>query len=293
MHETSRHCRWVACLGAIVFGSGLLIARAHGQTIPFDPTETWRPPILPRDLGVPDARQSSPGPRQAAPIHLFRMPTGFVSNPVGIDEDELSPGNGPAPPDDDGPFQVTAGNYNPFFDFRWRGDPGGIGFFKLHSQYQLLQGQRTGVAVGLQAVTPAGREFDGLDDGPTILSPNVAWFQEIGNGTAIQGFVGTDMRARALRSDRPANALQYGLALQKPFPLADGVSGRQVHLFLQALGRYHPQDDLGTSRTRDLSLLPGIHWQMSESWWLSSGVNLPLGNSRPENMWQITCSWQF
>jgi hypothetical protein len=224
------------------------------------------------------------------------MPTAYASDPLGIEEEAGLLEESPATPpglDDDSRFQVAAGNHNPFYDFRWRDDPGGVGYFKLHTQYQVLQGQATGVALGLQAVTPAGREFDGLEEGPTILSPSVAWFHDVGNGTAIQGYVGKDVPTRARGFERPASGLQYGLAVQSPFPLAEGVPSRQFHVFVEALGRYRTAEEAGSGRAMDLGLLPGIHWRMNESWWLSSGVHVPLGASRPENLWQLTCSWQF
>jgi hypothetical protein len=222
------------------------------------------------------------------------MPSGVAGDTFGIIEDDDISG-GPSSSDDDGRLVITAGNHNPFYDFRWRGDPGGIGYLKLHTQYQVLQNQRTGLAVGFQAVTPAGRECDGVDDGPTILSPNVAWFHDLGNGTAIQGFVGKDVRASAFRLERSTTSIQYGLAFQQPLPLTEGVASRNVHLVIQALGRYRTVDDPTAIRPMNLSLLPGIHWRMSDSWWLSSGVNVPIGPSpsRPDNMLQITCSWQF
>src|SRR5439155_8215555 len=128
---------------------------------------------------------------RANPCRLFRMP---LTSPVGLDSDSEAALNDAATANDrdlsgDSRVKVAVGTDNPFFDFRRPGDPGGVGFYRLHSQMQLFGNQKTGLSLGLQAVTPAGLEADGVSDGPTVLSPNFAWFHQIRNGTAIQGFV--------------------------------------------------------------------------------------------------------
>ena len=44
-----------------------------------------------------------------------------------------------------------------------------------------------------------------------------------------------------------------------------------------------------------LELLPGLHWQVNETWWISSGVSVPLrATTRAESgLWQLTWSWRF
>jgi hypothetical protein len=230
------------------------------------------------------------------------MPTAIPSEPVGLDTDNDAVVNdadagGAGNERDaarDSRFKLAVGSDNPFFDFRRPGDPGGVGFYRLHSQVLLFDNQKTGLSMGLQAVTPAGLEADGVADGPTILSPHFAWFHQVGNGTAIQGFVGKNVRANSHWSDSLERQINYGLALQSPLPGTESTPGRSVHLFLEALGRYRIDGDPSLRSPLNWELLPGIHWQLGESWWMSGGILMPLTATRPDaRLWQITCSWQF
>jgi hypothetical protein len=279
---------------ALLVLAGVAMPVARGQPPPPD-AGAPREPLLPFGLLANEGRTPG-GNGRTAPVRLFRMPTAFLTDPLGLDdedpppEDPLSPtASGGA---DDGRVQVAIGTDNPFFDFRGPNAPGGVGYYKVHTQVQLLEAQRTALTVGFQAVTPAGRESDGLANGPTFFSPNVAWFQELGGGNALHGFVGTDVLVNGRFADRPERGLQYGVAVQSPVPLSDRFLGRGVHLFVEALGRLRGEDVLDRP-TRRWELLPGLHWQMTERWWLAGGVLVPLGDARPGNLWQITCSWQF
>lgn len=255
-----------------------------------------RPVLSPRDLGIGDPAAASPAPASggAPRVRLFRMPTAFLHDPLGLeDNDPILDDAPPAPAGkDDGRMQVAVGYDNPFFDIRSPGDPGGVGYYKLHTQLQLLDSRTTFLTLGLQAVTPAGLEADGLQEGPTILSPSLSWFHEVGDGTAVQGFVGKNVRAGAGWTDRPERGLKYGLAVQSPVPVAQGTPSRRLHVFLEALGRYRPDGELLT-RAANWELVPGVHWRLSDSWWMSGGVLVPLGVTKPDKLWQITCSWQF
>jgi hypothetical protein len=230
------------------------------------------------------------------------MPTAIPLDPVGLDNDNDpavgdTDGSGSLSEKDaagDGRVKVAVGADNPFFDFRRPGDPGGVGFYRLHSQVLLFDTQRTGLSMGLRAVTPAGLEADGVADGPTVLSPHFAWFHQVGNGTAIQGFVGKDVRANSHWSDSLDRQINYGLALQSPIPGTESTPGRSVHLFLEALGRYRIDGDPSLRASLNWEVLPGVHWQIGENWWMSGGILMPLGAARPDaRLWQITCSWQF
>ena len=117
-------------------------------------------------------------------IPLFGMTPGFLSDPVGLTDPRDAPSTAEEPAPDW--FQVTAGNDNPFFDLRNPGDPGGVGFYKVHTQMQLFDSPNTGCAIAVQTVTPAGREFDGVEDGPTVVSPALSLFHALDDGTAIQ-----------------------------------------------------------------------------------------------------------
>lgn len=292
------------CLAVLaLLGPGIEV-RLTAQSIPGSPEDLWREPVLARDQGWSGAASLAQRPPSSrfARFRLFRMPSAFPSDPVGLDTD-------PDPPPDeagssmsaadfdpalDSRVQLTVGSDNPFFDFRRPGDPGGVGYYRLHSQVQLVDGECAGLCMGLQAVTPAGLEGDGLSEGPTILIPNLAWYCAGSGGTAIHGFVGKNLRANSRWSEGFDRGVEYGLALQSPLPGLETSSRRCLHLFLEALGRYRFDADPTLRSTSAWDLLPGLHWQLRDNWWLSGGVLMPLGSPRSElQTWQITCSWQF
>jgi hypothetical protein len=225
------------------------------------------------------------------------MPTASPLNLLVADSDSDSMfGDGSASSTDaavDTRLQLSVGADNPFFDFRRPGDPGGVGYYKLHSQFLLVDAPSSGVSVGLEAVTPAGLEADGISQGPTILSPNFGWFYEVAQGTAIQGFVGKNLRTRPGWSDALERDVQYGVALHSPFPGSERDSAA-VHFFLEALGRYRFDGDPSVRTTGTWKLVPGIHCQITDSWWLSGGLLMPLVSPRMDSrLWQLTCSWHF
>src|SRR5262249_51833873 len=133
--------------------------------------------------------------------------------------------------DGPGKVQVVAGNDNPYLDFRRPGDPGGVGYFRIHSQVQFLDAGMMGCALGLRAATPAGLEFDGIRDGPTVVAPNLAWFFELGDGAALHCFVGKSVRAGSGWTDNLGRRVEYGLAMHHPVPLLDGSDNRNLFLF--------------------------------------------------------------
>lgn len=227
------------------------------------------------------------------------MPT---FDPVGLDSDNdtvvseaVAPGcTNEGDSAADNRFRVAFGTDNPYFDFRRPGDPGGVGFYRLYSQAMLFDNQKTGLSMGLQAVTPAGLDADGVADGPTILSPHFAWFHEVGNGTAIQGFIGKNLRANSHWSESLGAQINYGLAVQSPIPGTENTASKSLHMFVEALGRYRMDADPTQHAPLNWEVLPGLHWRLNESWWMSGGILMPLSAPRPDpRLWQITCSWQF
>jgi hypothetical protein len=228
-------------------------------------------------------------------FQLFRMPTGFLTTPVGLDSDDDDPTNdlnlastGQGPDR----IQVAVGQDNPFFDFRYRGDPGGYGYYRLHAQYQLVDSNSGGLSLGLRAVTPAGLEADGVSQGRTILSPALAWYQDLGGNFVLHGYVGKNLHASSNWTDNLERSLHYGVALQQP--VVDSSPIGSLHMFVEALGRQRSNPDLVDRPDTTLEMLPGLHWQVGENWWMQGGILLPLGSSRLDtNLWQITCSWRF
>jgi hypothetical protein len=285
---------------------GVLYGAAPGQDVTLRPLTPAEEALLPPAHGstwwcAPADDSSSTVRKQR--LRLFRMPTGFLSDPLGIDPDnDLTPADSaattPAPGGLDSvnlPVQFGMGTDNPFFDFRRPGDPGGIGFYKWYSQLQVFDTGRSGVAVNFQAVTPAGLEADGVNNGPTFVSPAVAWFHELQDGTGFQGFIGKDLRVDQSRwSDHLDRSVQYGMAIHRPVPGFDAASLPNIHVFVEALGRYRTDAD-GSQNIRTMwELLPGMHWRVGDGWWMSGAVSVPLGVQRTDTrLWQVTCSWQF
>jgi hypothetical protein len=280
--------------------------------------DTWdwtRQSLLPANL---DSILAQSGPVDTTPrpahIRLFGMTTAFLSDPVGLDQDDFNPANpgvpvrtpGPTEPDN-GPDWITLaiGNDNPYFELRMPGDPGGVGFYRLASQVQVLDSSSTTCAIGLQAFTPAGLQQGGASSGPTMVCPNLALCQQIGDGAAIHGFVGENIHVDPRNlGNQVKQGVQCGVAVHQPlFPeLPDRTEN--VYLFVQALGRLS-YETAGTTPTTAstgnigqqavLQVLPGLQWKASDNLWWSSGVVMPVGPARPGDTshLQITCSFQF
>jgi hypothetical protein len=264
----------------------------------------------PRDFGLGSALFANPSPVPSTNpqhIRLFRIAPGFISDPPGLqDSDTALPGTPSLtpslPPDPDtGPdwIQVAMGSDNPYFDFRKRGDPGGLGFYRVNTQLQVVDTTSTACSVGLQAVMPAGIQYNGVPDGPTVFSPHFSLFQALDDDTAVQCFVGkhllvnsTGPSAATIRRD-----LQYGMAVQRSLACLGAESLRNVYFFMGALGQYRAERNESAGAAAVWEMLPGMHWQLTENWWLSGGVLLPVGPTRADNAvslpWQLTCSFQF
>lgn len=291
---------WVGRLAIAVAVAVVTATSCAAEEIPDSPSTLWREPILPRSI-LDGARPESRGPAaegRAARIQLFRMPTAFSPDPFWLDtEPDPETPDEPIADRSRGPerFQVLLGNDNPFFDFRQPGDPGGVGYFRFYSHVLLAEGSNSGFCMGLQAYAPAGLESEGLAEGPTYFKPHFAWSCELGDdGTAVHAFVSKTVRARAGWADSMERGYHYGLAVQSPCPLPEGLPTGRVHVFLEALGRYRYDSVDPTASLPNWDLVPGVHWKLSDSAWVSGGVLLPVGSGKLDReFWQITCSWQF
>ena len=292
MHTTRTHHRravWIAPGLSLLFLLPAAAARAE------EVIDWSRDPILPRDLDAEAGAAANAA--RANRIRLFRITPGFLSEPVGLTEpDEATADDPNGSPADPGPdwLTVTMGPDNPFFDLRRPGDPGGVGYYKVHTQVQLFDSPNTGCAVSCQAVKPAGRDNDGLDDGPTVVSPAVSLFHALDDGTAIQGFVGKHVNLNSNWTGQLNQSVHYGMAVQRPILPAGPDGSGNVFVFVEALGSYRYDAAAVAGTPNALEVLPGLHWQMAPNWWMSGGVVLPV-NTAPTsvNQWQITCSFQF
>jgi hypothetical protein len=262
----------------------------------------WGPsPVLPRDpiLGPAAASGSSSHAGRSHRIRLFRIQPGFLSEPMGLDQVDSTPEDCLS----EGPdwLQLAMGTDNPYFDARRPGDPGGVGYFRLFSGVQLFDNQRTGCAVALQAVTPAGLEWDGVPGGPTVLSPTFSLTHSLDDeGTAIHGFVGRQVHFNA-KPGPQYRGVEYGLAVQRP--LSSGPNaGSCLYLFVETLGRYRFEPDTavrtdvgtGNRSASAWEVLPGLHWRYNDHMWISGSLILPVNTTPPDpRLWQVTCSFRF
>jgi hypothetical protein len=237
------------------------------------------------------AAQPSTG---SARVRMFRMLPGYSSDAVGLyGLDDNVPGDDPVVKSLltrnplDGPesnwLQISIGQDNPYFDLRRPGDPGGVGYHRLYTQMQLADWGSTSICLGLQAVTPAGQQDGGYQNGPTVLTPGLAVFQDLGNGLALHGFVGHDVRA-SMNSDFNENALRWGMGFQCPIPGLTTQQDRGFFLFMQALADYNYEGYRPNGRATNWEFVPGVHYRFNNNCWMS------LGASRRG---LLTCSWQF
>jgi hypothetical protein len=292
MTATRTITRWLVWTAP---GLTFLLLLSPGAPAPLQAEEAidWtHDPVLSRALDPQSNGAASILNARNHRIPLFGITPGFLSDPVGL----ADPNEAPSAAEDPAPdwLQVTAGNDNPFFDLRNPGDPGGVGFYKVLTQMQLFDSPHTGCAIAVQTVTPAGREFDGVEDGPTVVSPALSLFHALDDGTAIQGFVGKNVNVNPRWTSQLHQSVHYGMAVQRPLlPVGPNGDGN-FYIFLEALGRYHYEAVANPGPLSNWEVLPGVHWRLAPNWWMSGGLIVPVTTARPDtNHWQITCSFQF
>jgi hypothetical protein len=271
-----------------------------------DLLDSGREPVLPPVLDFTLSGTDTQATPRADRIRLFRIMPGFLSDPVGLQDDPTVDPEGLPLKADDGPswLQVAIGNDNQFFDVRYPGDPGGIGYTRVQSQLQVVDSQSTSCTLGVRAVTPTGAQQGGIEDGPTVVSPGFSLFHALEDGTAFQGYISKDLHVASPANltdtlSRPSQlnrSVEYGMAVQKSLLPQDN----SIFLFVEALGRYRYDQSTTTTTTSagtlpTMEVLPGMQFKFNESWWLSGSVILPVNQTRTTDnlLWQVTCSFQF
>ena len=265
----------------------MLTTAAFGQS-----PDLSRAPLLPPSV-LTSSDNAPSSPTSPSRLRLFRIQPGFVSESRWLELDDRA-----AEPDSDpGPdwVSVMMGNDNPYFDFRRPGDPGGVGFSRLETQVQLFDSERTSFALGFQAVTPRGIEAEGLADrqGPTVVTPALAIYHQLEEGTAVQAFVGKNVPLSNRAAQPIRRNVQYGVALQRPLSTEGTDPLSTLFVSLGALGQLRDgENDRGPIAWE---LMPGLHWKPAQTWWMSAGYAVPMAATRPEagGYWQLTCSWQY
>ncbi len=261
----------------------------------------WKIDPLPGFLDSPPASTSlGRTPR----LRLFRITPGFLADPLGMQDDESGglPGMANLPRTDavptaqeSGPewIQISMGSDVPFFDLRCPGDPGGFGYYRVNTQMALLDSPTTACSLGVQTVTPAGAQFGGLPNGPTVLIPAFSVFHALNDRLALQGFVSKNVPIYDGATAPLQRNVQCGLALQRPL-LGNAPEGlRNLYFSVGALGQLTPERDY-LRVVPKCDVLPGFQWHVNDNWWLSSAVLMPVGPVRTvPGQWQLTCSLQF
>lgn len=250
---------------------------------------------------------------RSARIRLFRIIPGFLNDPVGLDleDNPLTDPKGINSPwpswwnspssrsEGDGSMDrmtIALGNDNPFFELRRAGDPGGVGYYRVATQLQLLDSRRTACSLGLQAYVPAGIDSWGVQEGPQVLCPAISVYHDLGDGTAIQGFVSKNVQfdnPRQIGGSQLRQRIEYGVAVQRPLMPPGPNRTSNVFMFVETLGRYRYTPLTGAPLSV-WEVLPGMQWRLSETLWLSGGVVIPVSATAIDpGYWQFTCSFQF
>ena len=137
-----------------------------------------------------------------------------------------------------------------------------MGYFKLHAQYQLVDHSGLSMCLGIQAFTPAGLEGDGLARSRR-LAPNLAWWQDVGNGCSVNGFVCKSVLPNARLFDRVEQGYRCGLAWANPLTDPSPSNTGTLHFFMEAVARYQA-DSYNGQRPPAWEVLPGLHWQVND-----------------------------
>ena len=288
--------------GWIVPGLAALLTLFPAALRAEDVIDWGRDPDLAEQPGLRPGRRRRRNVRPNR-IRLFRITPGFLSDPVGLSDadDPLSPGaasdpNRRRPPTLNGLADGDDGQRQPLLRPAAAGRPRRRRAITRSTARCSSSIRRTPAArSALQAVTPAGRENNGVDDGPTVVSPQFSLFQSLDDGTAIQGFVGKHVNCNPRWTSQLDQAVQYGMALQRPVVTSRPDHGGSVYVFVEALGRYHYDTTTAATPLSALDVLPGVQWQLAPNWWMSGGLVVPMtaADRTESNQWQITCSFQF
>jgi hypothetical protein len=251
-------------------------------------------PSVPFKLDSVEFKDAVPMPRTAR-LQILGMQAGFFINPLGLDlDDDLPPGAAGevaaarAGAADSDLVQLNIGAYNPYLDMRHPGDPGAIGYYKVHSQLQLLDAGSTSLCLNVQGYTPAGIQAGGVANGPSYVIPAVAAFQELGFGTAVHGYFGQNIQTNSRWTDRLNGGYQYGMAVQCAVPGTAVGTDQGLFLFLEALGRYRydmPQPaQSAASRPALWEVVPGLQMRVNGDCWMN------VAASRYNF---LSCTWKY
>jgi len=276
-----RGCCWLVLLLVAIPSVGAQTSATDSLTEPpriyVDYTSLIR-----KELNLLDA---PPTPTRTARLQLFRMPSGFFAVPLTLVPEDDPPTEDPfAKTDDDlGFVQVVYGNYVPYLDMPKRGDPGGFGYYNIHSQVQVFDLGPTNVCFAVRALAPMGLQCGGVN-GRTYLAPALACFHDLGDGAAVHAFIGQELCANARFRDQLQTSLRCGVAVQHPLPFTSFNADQGLYVFVQALGQYRTDSSRTDVRSTTWDVIPGVQFRLNNACWMSMGL------SRYQFM---SCVWQY
>jgi hypothetical protein len=230
--------------------------------------------LLRKELSLMDMPAATP--TRTPRLQLFRMPSGFLATPLGLVSDDDPPAEDPSrkADDDDVAFMLFAmGNHVPYLDMYRRGDPGGFGYYHIYSQMQLFDAGTTNISVAVRAVTPMGMESGGVASGRTVLSPALACFHDLGDGVAIQAFVGQHLDSCSRWREQFHAGFRCGLAVQHPVPFLEFSADQGLFVFVQALGQYRLDSSHSDLRGTAWEVIPGLQYRLNSACWMSMGFS--------------------
>jgi hypothetical protein len=259
---------------------------ARAQMPLAEPQNLWQHSLVGADVaaalnGVGDDVETPMTPWTSR-IPMFRMLPGFLVDPPDLnvmdDPSDNTPGTTTNADNGVDGFVLNFGDDNPYFDPRRPGDPGGVGFVRVHSQVQVLDSGSTSVCFGLRAWTPAGLENGGVQNGSTVFAPGIGVFQDLGAGSGLHGFV--DQNLHSCCRQGPVHC---GMAVDCPVNANNNPANTGLFVFVQALGTMDYGIDR-QGRAMNWELVPGVQWRLSDSFSMS------LGASKSSI---LTCWWHF
>ena len=257
---------------------------AYGEASPgsaqTDPVPLTEPPryfldyatLVRKEWSLLDATTPTRTPK----LQMFRMPSGFLAAPLGLVSEDDPPPEDPfvkADEDDLAFMRITYGNHVPYLDMHKRGDPGGFGYYKIHSQMQIFDLGPTNVSVAVQAVTPMGLQAGGVANGPTVLSPALACFHDFGDGAAVHAFIGQHIAANARWREQLHTGFNCGLAVQHPVPFTPFSADQGLFVFLQAMAQYRTDGFRADGRATTWDVIPGLQYRLNTACWMSMGLS--------------------
>lgn len=242
------------------------------------------------------APPDSPVPSGRNRVQLFRVAPAFLVGVPWLESEDPTISRVVDVEPDSGPDWVSLafGNDNPYLDFRPRGEAGGVGYNRLFSQIQLFDDTRTACSVILQAVTPAGIQFDGVPDhrGATVFTPALSLYHALDDdGTALQLTINKPLTMSNPAAQSFRRDFQCGVAVHTPLAGDSRDLFGNVFVSVEALGQV--RSDARTALLLDV--LPGVHWKPADNWRISGAMAVPLDRETPitGRSWQITCALQF